>query len=87
MLEVQWLVLIMSNHEYYLSEHKKKKNASLKKNCRSQVCREGYLYDAVTAMTNVLFIHNMLSVQAVAMNHGRKFVAARPCYLGHWGDW
>ena len=25
MLEVQWLVLIMSNHEYYLSEHKKKK--------------------------------------------------------------
>jgi len=41
------------------------------------------LYDAVTAMTNVLFIHNMLSVQAVAMTHGRKFVAARPCYLRH----
>lgn len=84
----------MSIHEYYLSEHgdvicmekkkkKKTRNASLKKNCRSQACRERYLYDAVIATTNVLFIHNMLPVQAVAMTHGRKFVAARPCYLRH----
>lgn len=48
-----------------------------KENYISQACREWYSYDAITAMANVLFIHNMQLVKALSNDPWKKICRSK----------